>query len=98
MSNSEVGHLRFFGIICGLALFVAATSLTRGQISDTQASQARTSTVRSVPSGSRMKFPGLVIEPNVDAVTVRDRTRADHEVPFTLNTRVSTSGAVLRAG
>jgi len=98
MINSEVRHLRFFGIICGLALFVAATSLTCGQISDTQVSQARTSTVRSVPSGSRMKFQGVVIERNGDAFTIRDRTRTDYEVLITHNTSVKTYGGFLRGG
>src|SRR5206468_6236569 len=60
--------------------------------------QARTSTVRSVPSGSEMKFQGVVIERNGDAFTIRDRTRTDYQVLITDDTSVKTYGGFLRGG
>jgi len=77
---------------------LAGTSFAFGQVSNTQVIQDRTANVRSVPSGSRMKFQGVVIERSGDAFTIRDRTRTDYQVLITDNTSIKTYGGFLRSG
>jgi OmpA-OmpF porin, OOP family len=55
-------------------------------------------TLRSVPSGSKMKFRGVVISRNADVFTIRDRSRADYQVLITDNTSIKTNGGFLRSG
>jgi outer membrane protein OmpA-like peptidoglycan-associated protein len=43
---------------------------------------------RSVPSGAKMKFRGVVIDRNADTFTIRDRSRADYQVRITDDTSV----------
>jgi len=54
--------------------------------------------VRSVPSGSKMKFRGVVISRDADVFTIRDRSRADYQVLITDNTSIKTNGGFLRSG
>jgi OmpA-OmpF porin, OOP family len=54
--------------------------------------------LRSVPSGSKMKFRGVVITRDADVFTIRDRTRADYQVVITDNTSIKTHGGFLRGG
>ena len=89
---------RLFTFVCGLILFLAGASLVNAQVSNTQATQDRTPTTRSVPSGSKMKFQGVVIERSADTFTIRDRTRTDYQVLITDNTSVKTHGGFLRGG
>ena len=96
MINYKIKNLRVFSIVCGLTLLLVAASSGFSQLSDT--SQPRTSTARAVPSGSRMKFQGVVIERNGDAFTIRDRTRTDYQVLITDDTSVKTYGGFLRGG
>jgi len=96
MINYKIKNLRVFSIVCGLTLFLGVASLGFSQLSDI--SQPRASTVRAVPSGSRMKFQGVVIERNGDAFTIRDRTRTDYQVLITDDTSVKTYGGFLRGG
>jgi len=98
MDNQEVRKLRSLVAACGIVLLMAGTSLLFGQVSATQVTTTQTSTVRSVPSGSKMKFRGVVIERNGDAFTIRDRTRTDYQVLITDNTSVKTYGGFLRGG
>src|SRR2546421_96237 len=96
MINYKIRSFRIFSIVCGLTLLLGAASLTLSQLSGT--SQPRASTARAVPSGSRMKFQGVVIERNGDAFTIRDRTRTDYQVLITDDTSVKTYGGFLRGG
>lgn len=98
MDNNEVRKLRSLGAACGIVLLMAGTSFLFGQVSTTQVTETRTSTIRSVPSGAKMKFQGVVIERNGDAFTIRDRTRTDYQVLITDNTSVKTYGGFLRSG
>jgi len=73
---------------------LSAASFALGQGSNPQAS----STIRSVPSGSKMKFRGVVISRDADNFTIRDRTRQDYLVRITDNTSIKTNGGFLRSG
>jgi outer membrane protein OmpA-like peptidoglycan-associated protein len=87
----------FFSFVCGLLLALAAGSVARAQVANTQAPNPAT-TYRSVPSGSKMKFDGVVIDRNADTFTIRDRTRTDYQVRITDNTSVKTYGGFLKGG
>src|SRR6266511_1119384 len=100
---------RSFGLICGLTLIVAATPLmfgqnsasqnTTGQDSTSQIFKSSTTTnVRPIPSGSNMKFKGVVIRRDADTFTIRDRSRVDYQVLLTDNTSIKTYGGFLRSG
>jgi len=81
-------------LVCSLALLLSATTFALGQVSNQQVS----TTVRSVPSGSKMKFRGVVISRDADNFTIRDRTRQDYLVRITDNTSIKTNGGFLRGG
>src|ERR1041384_2206934 len=81
-------------LVCSLALLLSATTFALGQVSNQQVS----TTVRSVPSGSKMKFKGVVISRDADVFTIRDRTRQDYLVRITDNTSIKTNGGFLRGG
>src|SRR2546423_1168609 len=89
---------RSLTLVCSLVLLLMGTSLAFGQVSNPQVTQDRTGNVRSVPSGARMKFQGVVIERNGDAFTIRDRTRTDYQVLITDDTSIKTHGGFLRSG
>ncbi|HSQ23077.1 MAG TPA: OmpA family protein [Pyrinomonadaceae bacterium] len=89
---------RSLSFVCGLALIFAAASLTSAQVSNTQTRSTAAPTFRSVPSGAKMKFQGVVIERNADTFTIRDRTRTDYLVRITDDTSVKTHGGFLRGG
>src|ERR1044072_2730805 len=98
MINYEVRKLRSFRMFCGLAVLLAATSLTHAQLSSPQDNPGRGSTTRAVPSGAKVKFQGVVIERNADTFTIRDRTRTDYQVLITDDTSIKTHGGFLRSG
>jgi outer membrane protein OmpA-like peptidoglycan-associated protein len=85
-----------------LAVLMLAAPLVLGQMTPTQtsttANRERSTSIRSVPSGSKMKFRGVVIERNGDMFTIRDRSRADYQVLITDNTSIKTHGGFLRSG
>lgn len=87
-----------FTIGCLLAVLMSVTPLVLGQVSNTQATRERSTTIRSVPSGAKMKFKGVVIGRDVDMFTIRDRSRADYQVLITDNTSIKTHGGFLRGG
>jgi OmpA-OmpF porin, OOP family len=89
--------IRSLIVACGLLLALAATSVTRAQVANTQAPNPAT-TYRSVPSGAKMKFQGVVIDRNADTFTIRDRTRTDYQVRITDDTSVKTTGGFLHGG
>jgi len=79
-----------------LLLSFASPSVTRAQSNSQTPNPA--SSVRSVPSGSKMKFQGVVIDRNADTFTIRDRTRTDYQVRITDDTSVKTTGGFLHGG
>jgi len=84
--------------VCGLALMFVGASLVPAQDPTTQTSSSATPVYRSVPSGAKMKFQGVVIDRNADTFTIRDRTRTDYQVLITDNTSVKTKGGFLKGG
>jgi OOP family OmpA-OmpF porin len=84
---------------CVLAVLMSMAPAVLGQVSNTQApTQAPNTSLRSVPSGSKMKFRGVVISRDADVFTIRDRSRADYQVLITDNTSIKTNGGFLRSG
>jgi outer membrane protein OmpA-like peptidoglycan-associated protein len=80
--------------MCAAFSFAAA----QGSRSSSQTGAGAAPTYRSVPSGAKMKFQGVVIERNVDTFTIRDRTRTDYMVRITDDTSIKTHGGFLRSG
>lgn len=82
---------------CVLAVLVSIAPAVLGQVT-TQTTQNQSMTLRSVPSGSKMKFRGVVISRDADVFTIRDRSRADYQVLITDRTSIKTNGGFLRSG
>lgn len=93
---------RPFTVGCMLAIVMSAAPLVLGQettpTTTATATRERSTTVRSVPSGSKMKFRGVVISRDGDMFTIRDRSRADYEVLITDRTSIKTHGGFFRSG
>ena len=91
---------RFYPFTVGvvLAVFMSVAAVMGQTTTNTQATRDRTLTTRSVPSGSKMKFKGVVINRDADVFTIRDRTRTDYQVLITDNTSIKTNGGFLRSG
>ena len=83
---------------CVLAVLMSVAPAVPGQVTPTTSTQNPNMTVRSVPSGSKMKFKGVVISRDADVFTIRDRSRADYQVLITDNTSIKTHGGFLRSG
>src|SRR5215212_10744569 len=81
-----------------LAVLMSVAPAVFAQATSTTGSQNPNLSVRSVPSGSKMKFRGVVISRDADVFTIRDRTRADYQVLITDNTSIKTHGGFLRSG
>jgi outer membrane protein OmpA-like peptidoglycan-associated protein len=79
-----------------LAVVLALASFAAAQTSGAQ--NTRDTNFRTVPSGAKMKFKGVVIERNGDIFTIRDRSRNDYQVLLTDNTSIKTYGGFLRSG
>jgi outer membrane protein OmpA-like peptidoglycan-associated protein len=95
----SLNKFRPFTIGCMLAVLLSAAPLVLGQVTQTStATRERSTTIRSVPSGAKMKFRGVVIERNGDMFTIRDRSRADYQVLITDNTSIKTHGGFFRGG
>jgi OmpA-OmpF porin, OOP family len=90
----------FRPITLSLALLLVMTSVVFGQTSSGQTSggEERSLNLRSVPSGSKMKFRGVVISRDADTFTIRDRSRADYAVLINDRTSIKTHGGFLRSG
>src|SRR5690242_3233036 len=80
---------------CVLAVLMSLAPAVMGQ---TTSNQNPNTALRSVPSGSKMKFRGVVISRDADVFTIRDRSRADYQVVITDNTSIKTNGGFLRSG
>ena len=101
MSTSVIKRIRPFTLACGVAVLLAGTSMGFAQVANTQATQAtrdRNTNIRSVPSGAKMKFRGVVIGRDSDTFTIRDRSRADYQVLLTDDTSIKTHGGFFRGG
>lgn len=97
MSTNAIKKCRPFTVVCILAALLAVTPLVSGQVSTTQATN-RTTTVQSIPNGSKMKFKGVVIGQEGDTFTIRDRNRTDYHVAINERTSIKTHGGFLRSG
>jgi OmpA-OmpF porin, OOP family len=95
MSINEIKVSRSFMLVFGLALLLAATQLAFGQ---TTSVQTRDLNLRTVPSGAKMKFKGVVIRRDSDTFTIRDRSRADYQVLLTDQSSIKTYGGFFRSG
>ena len=87
--------LTFLG---GLFLSLAVANITQAQVSTRPNPQPASTTFRSVPAGSKMKFQGVVIDRSADTFTIRDRSRSDYQVRITDDTSVKTTGGFLHGG
>lgn len=88
-------------MIIALALVLGGASFVSAQVAGGQTAPApsyRNVSIRSVPSGAKMKFQGVVIERNGDTFTIRDRTRTDYSVLISDQTSIKTHGGFLRSG
>lgn len=84
------------GVVVAVLLSVATAVM--GQVTNTQATRERSTNMRSVPSGAKMKFRGVVISRDADLFTIRDASRADYQVLITDDTSIKTHGGFLRSG
>ena len=98
MSIIAVNPRRSLTLFITLILTMVGSSLVSAQTGATQTPADRNMSLRSVPSGSKMKFRGVVIEKNGDTLTVRDRNRADYSVLVSPRTSIKTHGGFLRSG
>ena len=92
---------RYYPIAVGsvLAVLMSLAPAVLGQATNTQnQNQNPNMALRSVPSGSKMKFRGVVISRNADVFTIRDRTRTDYQVLITDNTSIKTNGGFFSGG
>ena len=96
MSISAMNRFRQFTLVCGLGLVMAIAA--SAQVSTSQTQNRSNVSLRSVPSGSKMKFQGVVISRDADTFTIRDRSRADYQVLISDDTSVKTYGGFLRSG
>jgi OOP family OmpA-OmpF porin len=102
MSSYEIRKFRVLPLTWAMALMFVVAPLCFGQVSNTQSTSTQPTTqktsIRSVPSGAKMKFRGVVIGRDADTFTIRDRTRTDYQVLITDNTSIKTHGGFLRGG
>jgi len=89
---------KIFPAICCALLWMAfgTMSAARAQVTNNQPNP--TPSYRPIPSGSKMKFQGVLIDRNADTFTIRDRTRTDYQVRITDDTSVKTTGGFLHGG
>jgi OmpA-OmpF porin, OOP family len=81
-----------------VSLLLAVVPAALGQMGNQRTTLPQDTAIRSVPSGSKMKFRAVVINRDADVFTVRDRSRADYQVVITDNTSIKTNGGFLRGG
>jgi OOP family OmpA-OmpF porin len=98
MNVNEIKRLRPFALVCGLALFLAATPMVFGQLPSAKHTLKPTLNIQSIPNGAKVKFRGVVITRDSDTFTLRDRNRTDYQVLLTGETSVKSNGGVLRLG
>jgi OOP family OmpA-OmpF porin len=91
-------------LVFGLALILTVTPLVFGQTPSTPSTpstnglQKRPINIKSVPSGAKLKFQGVVMGRDADTFTIRDRSRTDYQVLLTDSTSIKTYGGFFRRG
>ena len=98
MSIDEIKTSRSLMLAFGMALILTGVPMVFGQSSSDQTRRDQTANIRSVPSGAKMKFKGVVIRRDADTFTVRDRSRVDYQILLTDNTSIKTYGGFFRGG
>lgn len=106
MSTRKMKPIGPFAVACAFALLLALSPAALSQATNTQSTQATNTqsnrdinlNMRSVPSGAKLKFKGVVIGRDADTFTIRDRTRTDYQVLITDNTSIKAHGGFLRGG
>lgn len=97
MNNYEIKAARLLMLTLGLAVLIAATPLAYGQAPADQ-TRERTTNLRTISTGEKIKFKGVVIRRDADTFVIRDRNRVDTEVLLTDDTSVRTHGGFFRRG
>jgi OmpA-OmpF porin, OOP family len=98
MSFNESKTYRSILLAFGLVLVLAGISPVFGQDVSGQNTGYRNTNLRSVPSGAKMKFKGVVMRRDADTFVIRDRSRADYQVVLTDDTSIKTYGGFFRGG
>jgi outer membrane protein OmpA-like peptidoglycan-associated protein len=98
MNNYRIGTSRLLMLVFGIAMILAATPMVPGQVTEPTTTRERTTNLRAIPTGEKMKFKGVVIRRDADTFIVRDRSRVDTEVLLTDDTSVRTHGGFFRSG
>jgi OOP family OmpA-OmpF porin len=98
MNVNEMKKSRALTLVVGFLLVLAGAPLVFGQEPAVQTTRERTINTRSVPSGAKMKFKGVVIRRDADTFTVRDRSRVDYQILLTDSTSIKTHGGFFRRG
>jgi OmpA-OmpF porin, OOP family len=95
MSIVEVRLSRTIALVFGLVLLAGAAMVP----AQTQVAQREpTTNIRTVPTGEKVKFKGVVIRRDADTFVIRDRNRVDTQVLMTDSTSVKTHGGFFRRG
>lgn len=96
MSIVEVRLSRTIALVFGLVVLLAGAAMVPAQ---TQVAQREpTTNIRTVPTGEKVKFKGVVIRRDADTFVIRDRNRVDTQVLMTDSTSVKTHGGFFRRG
>lgn len=98
MNNYRIGSSRLLMLVFGIAMILAATPMVPGQVTEPSTTRERTTNLRTIPTGDKVKFKGVVIRRDADTFIVRDRNRVDTEVLLTDDTSVRTHGGFFRSG
>ncbi len=98
MNNYRIRTSRLLMLVFGIAMILAATPAVPGQVTEPSTTRERTTNLRTIPTGEKMKFKGVVIRRDADTFIVRDRNRVDTEILLTDDTSVRTHGGFFRSG
>lgn len=98
MRISEIKKSRSYALISGLALLLSVTPLVFGQASGAKTTKSKPINIRSVPSGAKLKFRGVVMGRDADTFTIRDQSRTDYQVLLTDATSIKTYGGIFSRG
>ncbi|HEX6183481.1 MAG TPA: OmpA family protein [Pyrinomonadaceae bacterium] len=96
MSINKTRATRLLTVAFALAL--ALTPAAFGQTSGAAPTLDRTINTRPVPSGSKVKFRGVIVRRDADTFIIRDAGRADTQVLLTDRTSIKTHGGWFRGG
>ncbi|MBO0719894.1 MAG: OmpA family protein [Blastocatellia bacterium] len=95
----KIGEIKkYYTLVTGLALLLAAMPLAFGQGTANKGTKSKPLNIRSVPSGAKLKFRGVVMSRDADTFTIRDQSRTDYQVLLTDVTSIKTYGGILHRG